>query len=90
MCIRLAAATGARRGELVALQWSDFKGERMTIRRSLVESDDQLFERPTKTGGKGLLADTFDGDDGDTLRGDESGCSVFIERVVNWVAGASK
>lgn len=50
MCIRLAAATGARRGELVALQWSDFKGERMTIRRSLVESDDQLFERPTKTG----------------------------------------
>lgn len=37
-----------------------------------------------------LLADTFDGDDGDTLRGDESGCSVFIERVVNWVAGASK
>ena len=36
-----------------------------------------------------MLADTFDGDDGDTLRGDESGCSVFIERVVNWVLGVT-
>ena len=53
VCIRLAAVTGARRGEPVALQWSDFKGERMTIRRSLVASDDKLIERPTKTGTKG-------------------------------------
>ena len=53
VCLRLAAATGARRGELVALKWADFKGARLTIRRSLVESDDQLFERPMKTGNKG-------------------------------------
>ncbi len=53
VCLRLAAATGARRGELVALKWVDFKGSRLTIRRSLVESDDQLLERPTKTGSKG-------------------------------------
>ena len=53
VCLRLAAATGARRGELVALKWVDFKGARLTIRRSLVESDDQLLERPTKTGTRG-------------------------------------
>ena len=50
---RLAAATGARRSELVALKWADFKGARLTIRRSLVEAEDRLFERPTKTGSKG-------------------------------------
>ncbi len=65
VCLRLAAATGARRGELVALKWSDFKGERVTIRRSLVESDDRLIERATKTGAKGhrtiaVDADTLD------------------------------
>ena len=32
---------------------STFKGARLTIRRSLVESDDQLLERPTKTGRRG-------------------------------------
>ena len=53
VCLRLAAATGARRGELVAIQWSDFRGARLTIRRSLVESEGQLFERRTKTGSKG-------------------------------------
>ena len=37
-----------------------------------------------------VLADTFDGDDGDTLRGDESGSLVFNEGVVNVVVGASK
>ena len=53
VCLRLAAATGARRGELVALKRADFKGARLTTRRSLVESDDQLFERPMRTGNKG-------------------------------------
>ena len=53
VCLRLAAATGARRGELVALMWADFTAERLTIRRSLVESDGRLIERRTKTGTKG-------------------------------------
>jgi integrase len=53
VCLRLAAATGARRGEVVAIKWYDFSGSRLTIRRSLVESEGQLFERRTKTGSKG-------------------------------------
>jgi integrase len=53
VCLRVAAATGARRSEVVALKWSDFNGSRLTIRRSLVESEGQLFERRTKTGTKG-------------------------------------
>jgi len=53
VCLRLAAATGARRGELVALKWADFKGPRLTIRRSIVQAENQLFERSTKTGSKG-------------------------------------
>ena len=53
VCLRVAAATGARRGEVVALRWADFNGSRLTIRRSLVESEGQLFERRTKTGTKG-------------------------------------
>ena len=53
VCLRLAAATGARRGELVAVQWADLKADRLTIRRSLVESEGKLFERRTKTGTKG-------------------------------------
>ena len=62
VCLRLAAATGARRGELVALKWADFNGERLTIRRSLVESDDELIERPTKTGAKGHRTIAVDAD----------------------------
>jgi integrase len=50
VCLRLAAATGARRGELMAIRWVDFRDSRLTIRRSLVESEGQLLERRTKTG----------------------------------------
>jgi integrase len=53
VCLRLAAATGMRRGEVVAIRWADFNGSRLTVRRSLVESEGQLFERRTKTGSKG-------------------------------------
>jgi hypothetical protein len=38
---------------VVAIRWVDLKGSRLTIRRSLVESEGQLFERRTKTGSKG-------------------------------------
>ena len=62
VCLRLAAATGARRGELVALKWSDFGGGRLTVRRSLVESEGRLIERRTKTGTKGHRTIAVDAD----------------------------
>ncbi len=62
VCLRLAAATGARRGELVALKWFDFSGGRLTIRRSLVESEVCLIERRTKSGTKGHRTIAVDAD----------------------------
>ncbi|MCU1394479.1 MAG: integrase [Ilumatobacteraceae bacterium] len=53
VCLRLAAATGMRRGELVALQWRDLNKLSLTIRRSLVEADGGLHVRNTKTGSRG-------------------------------------
>lgn len=38
--IHLAAATGARRGELVGLRWDDLAGAEVQIRRSVVRGDD--------------------------------------------------
>jgi integrase len=49
----LAAATGVRRGEGVALKWSDLRGGRLTVHRSIIEVDGKLIERSTKTGSKG-------------------------------------
>jgi len=48
---RVAAATGARRGELCALRWSkvDMKQGRLTISRGLVETKDGVIEKDTKT-----------------------------------------
>jgi integrase len=47
----LAATTGARRGELGALRWSDFSSERneLLIERSLVGIASELVTKPTKT-----------------------------------------
>ena len=53
--IRLAAISGARRGELCALRWSDFdlKGGWLTIARSLSGGRaDALVEKDTKTHAK--------------------------------------
>ena len=50
--IRLAAVTGARRGELCALRWTDIDMKSATVRiaRSLVgERNDELAEKSTKT-----------------------------------------
>jgi integrase len=50
--VRLAAATGARRGELCALRWPDvdLRTGLVWIRRSLVVGQDlELVEKPTKT-----------------------------------------
>ncbi|HYX44901.1 MAG TPA: tyrosine-type recombinase/integrase, partial [Acidimicrobiales bacterium] len=48
---RLAAATGARRGELCALRWKhvDLEKRRLTIARSIVEVGGQVIEKDTKT-----------------------------------------
>jgi integrase len=54
--LRLAASTGARRSELVALQWDDIDLDRsqIAIRRSLVYTKASgVVERATKTGRKG-------------------------------------
>ncbi len=49
--IALAALTGARRGELCALRWSDvdLPGARLTIRNSLTVVDGVMYIGPTKT-----------------------------------------
>jgi integrase len=49
--LALAASTGARRGELVALRWSDvdLDARVIRIRRALVTGRDGLVEKDTKT-----------------------------------------
>lgn len=55
LVVRLAAVTGARRGELAALQWDDFRldAPEVVIRRSLAEVDRDLHVGNTKTGRRG-------------------------------------
>jgi integrase len=49
--IRLAASTGARRGELIALRWEDLNLDSggLTIERGIVLADGELIEQGTKT-----------------------------------------
>jgi integrase len=49
--LRLAAGTGARRGELCALRWSDidFDSGTVLIARAMVHGSDGMVERGTKT-----------------------------------------
>lgn len=49
--ILLAASTGARRGELLALRWKDIDADRgiLTIDRGIVLADGKLIEHQTKT-----------------------------------------
>jgi integrase len=49
--LRLAAGTGARRGELCALRWEnvDFEGRQLVIDRALVEIGGDVIEKDTKT-----------------------------------------
>jgi integrase len=51
--LRLAATTGARRGELCALRWSDLNLDtgNVTIARAVVEAQGSLIEKDTKTHG---------------------------------------
>jgi integrase len=50
---RLSAFTGARRGELLALRWSDFDGKGITISKSRVLAGKKVVEQNTTKGGKG-------------------------------------
>jgi integrase len=49
--LRVAVGTGLRRGELVALRWSDVDLDEGTlrVRAGLVITDDGIIEKPTKT-----------------------------------------
>lgn len=48
---RLSAFTGARRGELCALRWSDFDGSLLTISKSRVKAGNQVLELNSTKGG---------------------------------------
>jgi len=48
---RLAAYTGARRGELCALRWSDFDGESVLISKSRVSDGKNVIEQNRTKGG---------------------------------------
>ena len=50
---RLSAFTGARRGELLALRWSDFDGKAITISKSRTLSGKSVVEQNSTKGGKG-------------------------------------
>jgi integrase len=47
--LQLAAATGCRRGELLALRWSDIIDGRAMVERSLTQTQDALEFKGTKT-----------------------------------------
>jgi integrase len=67
MLLALAVLTGARRGELCALRWTDVEGASIRFRRSLYRAGTDRGEKTTKTGrqrrvsiapaGQALLAD---------------------------------
>ena len=50
---RLSAYTGARRGELLALRWSDFDGKAITISKSRTLAGKSVVEQNSTKGGKG-------------------------------------
>ena len=50
VCFRLAAATGMRRSELVALQWRDLSDAQIIIRRNRVRDGKQFVTFDTKSG----------------------------------------
>jgi integrase len=49
MFLEMAAATGARRGEVLALRWSDVQGREVVITRSLTQTKQVLLFKGTKT-----------------------------------------
>jgi integrase len=57
---RLMAYTGARRGELLAIRWSDFDGKAITISKSRVGTSNGVVETDTTKGGDGKRRVTLD------------------------------
>lgn len=54
--VRLALATGARRGELVALRWGDIRPDAIFVGRSLTRDHSRrLVAKPTKTHAQALI-----------------------------------
>jgi integrase len=49
---RLSAYTGARRGELLALRWSDFDGKAITISKNRTSGEREILEMHSTKGGK--------------------------------------
>jgi len=50
MALRLALVTGARRGELCGLRWTDITPDWLLIRRSVYRHDGETTEKVTKSG----------------------------------------
>ena len=55
MAIALAATTGARRGELCALRWSDFEDGTLWIREAAVRVGGETVMKSTKTRSKRVI-----------------------------------
>ena len=56
MFLEMSASTGARRGEVLALRWSDLQGKKLTIERSLTQTKQVLEFKRTKTDKPRLVA----------------------------------
>ncbi len=62
VCLLLGAATGMRRSELVAAQWSDLVDGSIIIRRNRVREGSTFVTRNTKTGTRGHRTIVVDAD----------------------------
>ncbi len=56
MFLRMAGSIAARRGEILALRWSDIKDGRITIARSLTQTKHMLDFKSTKTDNPHVVA----------------------------------
>lgn len=57
VAVALLAATGLRRGELVALRWDDLVGDRLTVRRALLKLAGQPLHEKLPKGKKPRVVD---------------------------------
>jgi integrase len=85
--LHIAATTGARRGELCAIRWSNinFESSSLTIERSIVEVPGGLFEKDTKTHASRRIAldpDTLEVLSGQKLYVQSEGTRVFQDGFV--------